>query len=94
MEKSTKITDNYAFVFSLDKKKKYNIIKPENSYYLAEAGWWGFGANENSIILVQNCTSKNKDFVDNKTYNIQEEYELNGGNKYFTVESFEVFLIE
>ena len=93
-KKNTNITDNNAFVFSLDKKKKYNIIKPENSYYLQEDCWWGFGANENSIILLQNCTSKNKNFVDNKTYNIQEEYELNGGNKYFTVESFEVFLIE
>ena len=91
---NTDITDNNAFVFSLDKKKKYNIIKPEKSYYLSLNNWWGFGANDNAIVLLENCTSKNTNYIDNKTYNIQEKYELNGGNRYFTVENFEVFLIE
>ena len=90
--KETMINDNNAFVFSLDKKKKYNIVKPENSYYLTT--WWGFGANDNAIILTENCTSRNGNFVNNKTYDIKEKYELNGGKEYFTVESFEVFLIE
>ena len=31
-KKNEKIYDKNAFVFSLDKAKKYNIIKPENSY--------------------------------------------------------------
>ena len=90
--KSTHITDNNAFVFPFDKKKKYDIMNPEKSYYLSS--WWGFGAGDNAIVLTENCTSKNSNFVDNKTYDIKEQYELNGGKKYFTVESFEVFLME
>ena len=37
-KKSEKIYDKNAFVFSLDKGKKYKIIKPENSYYLSSGG--------------------------------------------------------
>ena len=91
-KKSEKIYDKNAFVFSLDKGKKYKIIKPENSYYLSS--WWGFGADENAIIVVENCTSSNNNFVDNKTYDIKEKYELNGGKQYFTIESFEIFHIK
>ena len=32
--------DNKAFLFSLDKKKKYKILNPENTIYLNT--WWRF----------------------------------------------------
>jgi len=84
--------DNDAFVFSLDKKKKYKIIKPNNATYLST--WWGFGPDENAIVICNNCTESNSNFVGNKTYYIKEKYELNGGEEYFTVKSFEIYLLE
>lgn len=87
-----KIYDKNAFVFSLDKGKKYKIIKPENSYYLTN--WWGFGVDENAIIIVQNCSSFNNNFVGNGTYDIKEKYELNGGKQYFTVDRLEIYQIK
>ncbi len=37
---------------------------------------------------------KNGNWVENKTYDIQDTYELNGGQRSFTVKSFEIFLVE
>lgn len=86
--------DEYAFVFSLDNKKKYNILKPEKAIGFGSRSWWGFGCSDNAIVILDNCIS-NGNWVGNKTYNIQKEDELNGGKgKYFTVKSFEVYLVE
>lgn len=91
-EKDKRIYDSNAFVFSLDKGKKYNIIKPENSYYLC-GSWWGFGADENTIVLVDNCFSSDN-YVCNKTYDIKEKFELNGGKRNFSVKSLEIFHVK
>jgi hypothetical protein len=56
--------------------------------------WWGFGPYENTIVIYDNCTKNNNNYVDNQTYDIKEENKLNGGEKYFTVKSFEIYLIE
>ena len=84
--------DNKAFLFSLDKKKKYKILNPENAIYLNQ--WWGFGPYENAIVIYDNCTSNNKNHVGNGTYDIKESYELNGGQRDFTVKSFEVYHLD
>ena len=88
------IPDKDAFVFSINKKKKYNIIKSDYAIGFGKNSWWGFGYQYNAIVIIENCTKINDNWVDNDTYDIKEKYELNGGEKYFTVKSFELFHIE
>ena len=85
-------TDVNSFIFSLDKKKKYKILKPEkaiitNTHYFTFADGEGFRIN-------QNCTSQNKNYSEdnNKVYSTNK-YELNG-ERNFTVSSYEVYQIE
>ena len=56
-------------------------------------GWWGFGPFENAIVINNNCTKNKSNYVVNQTYDIKEEYDLNGGENYFIVKSFEIYLI-
>ena len=85
--------DEKNFIFSLDKKKKYNIKNPKkaiqtNSYYFA------FGESISDFYIENNCTSNNYNCNNNSgTYETTEQYELNG-EKNFTVSSYEVYQIE
>ena len=91
--KDTQIKDNNAFVFSLNKEKKYSILKPEYATGFGLNGWWCFGYSYNAIVILENCTSKNDNWVGNGTYDIKDQYELNGGERNFTVESFEIYQV-
>lgn len=85
--------DKYAFIFSLNKKKKYNILdenkkaiygcSDSNSYMLV----FGYG---HDICIYNNCTQKNDNHVCKSEYNRSEQYELNNGVKNFIVSSLEV----
>ena len=88
------VKDQNAFMFSIDKKKKYNIKQPEYAIGFCMNSWWLFGYTYNAIVVLENCTKNNGNWVDNKTYDIPEQYELNGGEKYFTVKSFEIYHVE
>ena len=93
-KKDVKTKDNNAFVFSLDKKKKYKILKPEQSTYLCDF-FWLFGYSNNAIVIYDNCcNNNNRNYVGNGTYDIKEIGELNGGNQNFTVKNFEVYHLE
>jgi hypothetical protein len=81
--------DNNAFVFSLDNKKKYNILKPEYAVYFGLNDWWGFGYKYNAIVVFDNS----QPYVSNGAYDIKEQYELNGGENYFDLESFEIYQV-
>ena len=94
MWKQGEVKDNNAFVFSIDKKRKYNIKQPEHAFGLDMYSYWDFGYSYNAIVVRENCTKNNKNYVGNQTYDIPEQYELNGGEKYFTVKSFEIYHIE
>lgn len=91
--KEGKIKDNNAFVFSLNKKKKYNILNPDYATGFSLNSWWMFGYSYNAIVVYDNCTSKGSSYVYNGTYDIKEQYELNGGERNFTVESFEIYQV-
>ena len=52
------IRDENAFVFSIDKKKKYNIKQPENAIGFNKNSWWGFGYGKNAIVVLDNCIKK------------------------------------
>ena len=92
--KQGEVQDKNAFVFSIDKKKKYNIKNPEYAIGFENNYFWMFGYSYNTIVCRNNCTKTNDNYVDNKTYDIPEQYELNLGEKYFTVKSFEIYHIE
>ena len=92
--KQGKVQDRNAFVFSIDKKKKYNIKNPEYAIGFENNYFWMFGYSYNTIVCRNNCTKTNDNYVDNKTYDIPEQYELNGGESNFTVKNFEIYHIE
>ena len=92
--KQGEVKDNNAFVFSINKKRKYNIKQPEHAIGFLMNSCWDFGDGYNAILVYDNCTKKNYNLVGNGTYYIPEQYELNGGEKNFTVKSFEIYHIE
>lgn len=91
------LKDKDAFIYSLNKKKKYNIIDEnesaiygcsnENSYMFV------FGSGHD-ICVYNNCTEVNDNHVGKSEYNTTQEYELNNGMKNFTVSSLEVYEVE
>jgi len=88
------IRDENAFVFSIDKKKKYNIKQPENAIGFSKNKYLIFGWNNNAFLIYNYCTTQNGNYVCNGTYDIPDKYELNGGEQYFIVRSFEVYHVE
>ena len=92
--KQGKVQDRNAFVFSIDKKKKYNIKNPEYAIGFENNYFWMFGYSYNTIVCRNNCTKTNDNYVDNKSYDIPEQYELNEGERNFIVKSFEIYYIE
>lgn len=94
MWKEGEVKDNGAFVFSIDKQKKYKIKQPDLAIGFGKNSWWGFGSRHNAIVIVENCTTRDGNWVGNETYDIPEPYELNGGEKNFTVKSFEIYYVD
>ena len=85
--------DNKAFLFSLDRKEKYNITN-ENYANRLESGssfWFGGAA----LRLYNNCTSNKSNYVSSHSYTtVPANYAINGGEQCFTVSSYEVYQIE
>ena len=86
--------DNKAFLFSLDRKEKYNITNENNANYLNSGSFFQFGGGAD-LRLYNNCTSNKSNFVSNYSFTtVPANYAINGGEKYFTVSSYEVYQIE
>ena len=84
--------DEKNFIFSLDKQKKYSIIKPEKAIQ-THPSYFAFGSGSDFLVN-NNCTSNNISYNNNAgAYNTTENYELNGEYNY-TVSSYEVYQIE
>ena len=92
--KNGEVKDDNAFVFSIDKKKKYTIKQPEHAIGFWENNCWVFGNTYNAFVIRDRCKTRNDNFVGSGTYDIKEKYELNGGEEYFIVESFEIYHVE
>lgn len=96
--KEEKISDENAFVFSLITRKKYSIKDPSSAIGLSSLkesyGSLMFGLGNNAIVLYKECTSHSENYVGDGTYNISEPYELNGGERNFTVKSYELFHLQ
>ena len=85
--------DEKNFIFSLDKQKKYNIIKPKNAID-TDSNYFAFGGG-NDFYVNDKCTSTSNNYNNNiGTYNTTETNELNGGERNYTVSSYEVYQIE
>ena len=85
--------DEKAFVFSLDKKKIYNIIPNEKAIgCYPKCGPVFLGCQ---IRIFDNAfTSGGTTFEKQNNYNTEEDFELSGGEKKYGVEEIEVYGIE
>ena len=84
--------DDKSFIFSLDKKKKYKIKKSHDAIYYFKTGFC-FG-NGCDLFILDNCTSETDNQVGNGSYDLPSQFELNNGEQYFQVSSYEVYQIE
>ena len=89
---STEKMDNEAFIFSINKKKIYNVIKGKNAIGCYDdcgpAFSGGFKINDNAFSK-GGCT-----FKKGNNYRFSEDYELNNGEEFFEVNEIEVYEIK
>ena len=85
--------DEKSFVFSLDKKEKYKVTNANCSIYSCN-NFFQFGGC--CFRINNNCTSVNTNYIkDSKnSYDIPCNFGLTGGDKNFTISSYEVYQIE
>ena len=96
-QNGNKILKDYdAFIFSLDNKKKYDILKPE--YAIACFPYYNcviYGNNYDSqgfYIVDQYLTNKSYENHSTKVYNVSSNYCLSGEESFY-VKELEVFQI-
>lgn len=84
--------DAKSFIFSLDKKIKYNIKYPDKAIYLENN--YGFAFGENCIFIYNRSSTINSNLTSNtRTYCFHEKNDLNGGKSTFKISSYEVYKI-
>ena len=85
--------DKNAFIFSLDKKKKY-YPKANDKYQVCMYSDRGpsFGGG-NDLSLHNKCLHNNNSYNRCPETYQTKKYELNGGKEYFTVQDYEVYSI-
>ena len=88
--------DDNAFIFSLDKRKYYNIKKGENAILCYKNYGPVFYGNEFSNIFLKEPFFKKKGSVAPKgdRYETNEDFEINFGKQYFKPIQIEVFHIK
>jgi hypothetical protein len=85
--------DNKAFLFSLDRKEKYNITNENYANRLESGSNFYFG--DADLRLYNNCTSNKSNYVASYSYTtVPANNAINGGEQNFTVLSYEVYQIE
>ena len=86
--------DNRAFLFSVDRQKVYTVQKNEEAigcYKLNGPDFCGW-----QIVVHDNFLSNKQCYTGEKgvNFNTEEDYELNGGEKYFGIDELEVFQVK
>ena len=85
--------DKNAFIFSLNKKRKYySKIGCNNQVCMWSDRGPSFGGG-NDLTLHNNCLHNNNSYNNCSSTYQTEKYELNGGEEYFTVKDYEVYSI-
>ena len=76
----------------MDLKEKYKCIKNSWAIYHSPKDYFSFG---NNIYIYNKCTKNTSNYFGTPySYDIPENFELNGGKNHFTVNSYEVYAIE
>ena len=89
--------DNKSFIYSLNRKKIYNIKEGAYSFYDYPSDM--ILLYSNSININDNCLSNPNSYTCTKSnadvsfYGFEKDYELNNGEQYFTVQEIETFQI-
>ena len=83
--------DENSFLFSLDTKSKY---KAKDKYSVLNQYNNDLYFGNGDIDLSNNFTNKTENNVNKSSYDIPSQYELNGGEKNFTVLCCEIYQIE
>ena len=84
-------SDKNSFIFSFYTKQKYEV--KDNNSYSHIFGRYDLAQFGNDIRIYDKFTSNNQNYVGKVFYNSPDNYQMNGGNQYFTVSSFEVYEI-
>ena len=85
--------DNKAFLFSLDRKEKYNITNENHANKFESGNRFYFGGA--ALCIYNNCTSNKSNYVSNYSFEtVPQNNAINGGETYFTVSSYEVYQVE
>ena len=86
--------DSKCFLFSLDRKEKYNISNDNYANYLEGSSSFLFGNVD--LRIYNNCTSNQSSYLGNSSsyFKTPQNYGINGGEQYFTVSNYEVYQIE
>ena len=87
--------DELAFVFSLDKKKKYTIKSDQiKNGIQGSTSYFAFGGGSDLLINDQ-CTTKNSNYCNTPySFNTTEKSELTGGQYNYLVDECEVYHVE
>ena len=84
--------DEFAFIFSLDKLKIYDIIPGMNAISCHQK--YGPIFSENQILIYDNAfVNGGQTNLAGKNYNTEKDYELSGGYNKYGVKEIEVFYI-
>ena len=92
MAKKRAKRDENSFIFSLNNKKKYKIINPENAIGVGQNDWFSFGYGSD-LYLYNNCFQRGGGTY-KAYYDIPSTYELNGGKPTFKVSIYEVYHVQ
>ena len=87
--------DKLSFIFSINKKQKFELKKGNESYAICgDPNHFAFGGGHD-LTIWDKCTTNNnsKDYSYNNTYDTSQNYELTGGSNSFYVEELEVFQV-
>ena len=84
-------SDKDSFIFSFYTKNKYEVKNINLSEHIF--GRYDLIQFGKDIRIYDKCTSNNQNYVGKEFYNSPDNYQINGGNQYFTVSSYEVYEI-
>lgn len=83
-----------AFIFSINLKKKYNILREKFAIFCYERYGPTFGAGQD-ITIRENFLTENNSCSSPSSYgNMEDTNEFNGGENYFIAKEVEVYLVE
>ena len=85
--------DDLSFVFSLDKKKTYDVIR--GKYAIScDKNYGPYFRDDHICIVDEFFTKESGTCIKGKGFCTSKNYELNSGKKYFTVKRLQVFQIK